>query len=78
MVAFKSLWDSFPNGDTIKATCFNKQAKSSSPFDNYCAILLSECFIAAGISLGVCRAFPATAIERWLGQLRQCQRTPIA
>ena len=28
--------------------------------------------------LGVCRAFPATAIECQLGQLGQCQRTPIA
>ena len=54
MVAFKALWDGFPNVDTIKARCFNKQAKSSSPFDNYCAILLSDCFITAGVSLDKC------------------------
>src|SRR6185503_20122382 len=54
MVAFKTLWDSFPDADTVKAKCFNKKAQHSSPFDNYCAILLSECFIKSGISLDKC------------------------
>lgn len=56
MIAFKTLWDNFPDSDTVSAKCFNKQAKSSKPFDNYCAILLSECFINAGVSFAKCPA----------------------
>lgn len=56
MVSFKTLWDNFPDAEHVKAKCFNKQAKSSGPFDNYCAILLSECFIASGVSLDQCPA----------------------
>ena len=51
MPAFKTLWDNFPDADAVKARCFNKQNSGGSPFDDYCAILLSECFIKSGISL---------------------------
>jgi hypothetical protein len=54
MVAFVTLWNSFPDADSLKAKCFNKQAKSSEPFENYCAILLSECFLKSGIDLSKC------------------------
>nr|WP_201724094.1 type VI secretion system amidase effector protein Tae4 [Rhodopirellula sp. SM50] len=35
----------------MKAKCVNKQNASSSPFGNYCAINLSECFIKSGIAM---------------------------
>lgn len=55
MPSFKTLWDNFPDADTVKATCVNKQSGGrSEPFDNYCAILLSECFIKSGISTDKC------------------------
>jgi hypothetical protein len=51
MASFKTLWDNFPDVDDVKAKCFNKQAKSSAPFDDYCAILLSECFLKEGLAI---------------------------
>lgn len=56
MADFKTLWTNFPDKDAVKAKCFNKQTKSSSPFDNYCAILMSECFINSGVNLDKCPA----------------------
>lgn len=54
MPTFKTLWDNFPMDDTIKDTCSNKRPKGDGPdrpFDNYCAIKMSECFIRSGILL---------------------------
>ena len=49
MINFQSLWANFPDKDMIKKICTNKQKDSNKPFDNYCAILLSDCFIKSGI-----------------------------
>lgn len=55
MSTFKTLWDNFPvDEEAVKKKCFNKQAKNSAPHDNYCAILISECFNQSGISLESC------------------------
>lgn len=54
MVDFKTLWDNFPDADDLKKKCFNKQAKSAAPFENYCAILMSECLIKSGVTLDKC------------------------
>lgn len=54
MTTFKTLWDNFPDDEVMKKKCFNKQAKSSKPFDNYCSILMSECFIQSGVPLESC------------------------
>lgn len=51
MPTFKTLWDMFPEAGTLKARCQNKQKDISKPFDDYCAILLSECFIRSGVGL---------------------------
>lgn len=50
MPTFTQLWDKYPNKSLIKAKCQNKQANSSSPFGNYCAISLSEALIRCGVS----------------------------
>lgn len=55
MTAFKTLWGNFPDDDTIRSVCFNKQVKGSTPFENYCSILLSECFLKSKISLDTCQ-----------------------
>lgn len=49
MPSFNTLWDNFPDKDKVKTVCTNKQKDSNKAFDNYCAILLSECFIKSGI-----------------------------
>jgi len=49
MILFKTLWDNFPDKAKMKSACTNKQKDSNKPFENYCAILLSECFINSGI-----------------------------
>jgi len=51
MSNFKSLWSNFPDKKSLSSRCFNKQKDSSAPFSDYCAILLSECFIKSGISI---------------------------
>jgi len=51
MKNFKTLWDNFPNQKTLSARCFNKQKDSSQPFKNYCAIMMSECFIKSGVNI---------------------------
>ena len=48
MLTFSSLWKNFPEKSEIRGKCNNRQANSSSPFDNYCAILMSEALIRAG------------------------------
>ena len=54
MPNFKTLWDNYPDAEETKAKCQNKQANETKPFDNYCAILMSECFIKSGIDLSPC------------------------
>jgi len=51
MVSFSTLWKNFPEKEVIVLQCQNKQPTGSKPFGNYCAILLSECFIRSGIDL---------------------------
>lgn len=53
---FKTLWESFPEKSLMKARCQNKQETSSAPFDNYCAILLSEALINVGVSTSSAKA----------------------
>jgi len=50
MITFNNLWDNFPDKNVIKAACQNKQPKSIRPFENYCAISLSDALIRSGIS----------------------------
>lgn len=50
MSKFNELWKNFPEKSLIKARCQNKQATSSSPFRNYCAINLSDALIKSGVS----------------------------
>lgn len=47
---FNTLWNNFPDKSVMKASCQNKQPTSTSPFGNYCAILLSEALIKSGVS----------------------------
>ena len=51
MIKFDTLWKNFPEKEPIKQLCRNKQPTKNASFDNYCAILLSECFIKSGIDL---------------------------
>jgi hypothetical protein len=53
MVKFENLWKNFPDTAQVKSQCQNRQPTKTTPFDNYCAILLSECFIKSGIDLSV-------------------------
>lgn len=63
MLDFESLWRSFPEKKMLQGKCRNKQAESSAPFDNYCAILLSEALIKCGVSTA-----GATAKKCWSHQ----------
>jgi hypothetical protein len=54
MPNFKTLWDNYPDPADIKARCQNKQSGGSTPFENYCAILMSECLTKSGVDLGKC------------------------
>lgn len=56
MPNFKTLWDNYPAPGEVRAKCQNKQAKETKPFENYCAILMSECFIKSGLDLSQCPA----------------------
>jgi len=53
MITFNTLWKNFPDKEAIKVRCRNKQPTKSTPFENYCATLLSECFIRSGIDLSL-------------------------
>jgi hypothetical protein len=56
MVKFETLWKNFPDKEIIKAQCTNKQKDSNKPFEDYCAIMLSDCFIKSGIDLSLLSA----------------------
>lgn len=51
MVSSDTLWKNFPGKEIIKSRCTNKQRDNNKSFGNYCAIMLSECFIRSGIDL---------------------------
>lgn len=51
MVDFKKLWSNYPNKESIKKTCTNKQKDSNKPFSDYCAIMLSDCLIKSGVDI---------------------------
>lgn len=53
---FDDLWNNFPDKENIKKLCTNKQKDSNKPFSDYCAIMLSECFIRSGIDLSLLNA----------------------
>ena len=53
MISFDTLWKNFPEKETIKFRCTNKQKDSNKPFSDYCAIMLSECFIRSGVDLSL-------------------------
>jgi hypothetical protein len=45
MSTFSHLWKNFPDKEIMKESCRNKQPDGSNePFQDYCAIMLSECF----------------------------------
>jgi hypothetical protein len=51
MLEFSKLWNDFPKKNVMRARCQNKQSStSSSPFGNYCAIMLSDALIKSGVS----------------------------
>ena len=56
MVSFETLWKNFPKEEFIRNRCTNKQSTSNEPFRNYCAIMLSDCFIKSGIDLSLINA----------------------
>ncbi|WP_075186119.1 type VI secretion system amidase effector protein Tae4 [Teredinibacter haidensis] len=53
MPSFETLWRRYPDKDKIKAICTNKQRDSNKPFSDYCAIMMSECFIRSGVDLSL-------------------------
>jgi hypothetical protein len=53
MASFENLWKNYPDKDKIKSQCRNKQKVSNNPFSDYCAIMLSECFIRSGIDMSL-------------------------
>lgn len=53
MASFDTLWKNYPEKESIKARCTNKQKDSNKPFEDYCAIMLSECFIRSGVDLSL-------------------------
>ena len=53
MIKFGQLWNNFPNREAIKQTCTNKQKDSNKPFSDYCAIMLSDCFIKSGVDISL-------------------------
>ncbi len=56
MLNFEMLWNNYPRKEDIKIRCTNKQKDSNKPFDDYCAIMLSDCFIKSGIDLSLLNA----------------------
>jgi hypothetical protein len=53
MTKFELMWNNFPNKEAVKKTCTNKQKDSNNPFGDYCAIMMSECFIRSGIDVSL-------------------------
>jgi len=56
MIKFEKLWNNFPQKEAIKKSCTNKQKDSNKPFKDYCAIMLSDCFIKSGIDISLLKA----------------------
>jgi len=56
MIKFEKLWSNFPQKETIKKACTNKQKNGDKPFTDYCAIMLSDCFIKSGIDISQFKA----------------------
>jgi len=56
MTKFNTLWKNFPQKAPIEKKCRNRQKTSDTSFENYCAILLSECFIRSGIDISHLKA----------------------
>ena len=50
MVDFETLWNNYPSSSKMKAKCRNEGPNDSRPFDNYCAIMLSEALNKSGVS----------------------------
>jgi hypothetical protein len=53
VTSFDTLWKNYPDKETVKSKCTNKQRDSNKPFSDYCAIMLSECLIRSGIDLSL-------------------------
>jgi hypothetical protein len=53
MVLFDTLWKNYPTKEKVKSLCTNKQKDSNEPFSDYCAIMLSECFIRSGVDISI-------------------------
>ena len=53
MISFETLWKNYPEKEKIKSVCTNKQKNSNKPFSDYCAIMLSECFLRSGVDLSL-------------------------
>lgn len=51
MATFETLWKNFPQKEKIQKVCTNKQPTSNEPFSDYCAIMLSDCFISSGLDI---------------------------
>lgn len=51
---FDTLWKNYPDADEMRKTCFNKQSTAKDPFDNYCAVLMSDCLLRSGVRLENC------------------------
>ncbi len=50
---FNELWKNFPRDNEkvfVRAKCQNKQPAYTKPFENYCAVYLSEALIKSGIN----------------------------
>ena len=56
MIKFDTLWTNFPDKGLMKSKCTNKQKDSNKPFSDYCAILLSDCFIKSGVDISLFKA----------------------
>ncbi len=50
MLEFSKLWKNYPEKSLMRGKCQNEQSNGSSPFGNYCAILMSEALIRSGVS----------------------------
>lgn len=53
MSSFENLWNNYPEKNKVKGYCTNKQRDSNKPFEDYCAIMMSECFIRSGIDMSL-------------------------
>ena len=51
MIKFETMWKNYPDKEKMKLACTNKQPSSNKPFSDYCAIMMSECFIRSSIDI---------------------------